>query len=147
MITGGPVADIKPIDMTRTTIQYKLPTPLKLSDFEMGVTLGTYEAHVLLYRLHIIHNSMFKTLWKLSLRWRWGRRDCNEWSVNVGRESDRNGTYGCMVMWTLYIASYHVWKPPISSHPLEGGVTSFKEKCNVAFYVSHRFWRADVLRA
>lgn len=40
---AGPVPDIKmtPIDMTKKTVQFKLPSPLKLADFEQGVTLGT----------------------------------------------------------------------------------------------------------
>jgi hypothetical protein len=40
---AGPVPDIKmtPIDMTKKTVQFKLPAPLKLADFEQGVTLGT----------------------------------------------------------------------------------------------------------
>ncbi len=40
---AGPVPDIAmtPIDPTKKSVQFKLANPLKLGDFEQGVTLGT----------------------------------------------------------------------------------------------------------
>ena len=40
---GGTVPDASylTVDPSKKVAQFKLPTPLKLADFEMGVTLGT----------------------------------------------------------------------------------------------------------